>query len=139
VLSVVVPYAAAFAAATLVVMAQTIFDPGIPTFWDRTIGNQVGRESPFSIWGQADLEALHTALKIAIALLAVAVAFVPRRRDLVTVAALGAAAVIASQLAIEHWFYLYIPWFLPFVLVALLAREEPAATTSSGAPEPSPA
>jgi hypothetical protein len=139
VLSVVVPYLGVFVAVTLIVMAQTIFDPGIATFWDRTVGNQVGRESPFSIWGQTDLGPLHTALKIAIALLAVAVAFVPRRRDLVTVAALGAAVLIASQLAIEHWFYLYIPWFLPFVLVALLAREEPAATTSSGAPEPSPA
>ena len=141
VLSVVIPYLGAFAAVTLIVMAQTIFDPGIPTFWDRTIGNQAGRESPFSIWGQTDLEPLHTALKIAIALLAVAVAFVPRRRDLVTVSALGAAVLIASQLAIEHWFYLYIPWFLPFLLVALLTRGEPGATDPPGPPrrEPSPA
>ena len=53
--------------------------------------------------------------------LAVVVAFVPRRRDPVAVAALGAAALIALQLALEHWFYLYLVWFLPLALVALLA------------------
>jgi hypothetical protein len=30
--------------------------------------------------------------------------------------------VIALQLGVTHWFYLYIVWFLPFVLVALLGR-----------------
>ena len=53
--------------------------------------------------------------------LAVVVAFVPRRRDPVSVAALGAAALIALQLALEHWFYLYLVWFLPLALVALLS------------------
>ena len=60
--------------------------------------------------------ALFTALGFA-----VVVAFVPRRRDPVAVAALGAAALIALQLALEHWFYLYVVWFLPLVFVALLA------------------
>jgi hypothetical protein len=40
----------------------------------------------------------------------------------VTVAALGAAVLIALQLTVDHWFYLYLPWFLPFLFVALLAR-----------------
>jgi hypothetical protein len=53
--------------------------------------------------------------------LAIAVAFVPRRRDVVVVAALAAAVVIALQLAVTHWFYLYLVWFFPLVLVALLA------------------
>ncbi|MGZ5359780.1 MAG: PepSY domain-containing protein [Solirubrobacterales bacterium] len=140
-LPVVVPYAAAFVAVTALVMAQTILDPGFPTFWDRTIGNQAGRTSPFSVWGQADLEWLHTAVKAGAALLALAVAIVPRRRDAVTVAALGTAVLIAFQLTLEHWFYLYIPWFLPFLLVALLTRGEAGATDRRGSPrrEPSPA
>ena len=54
--------------------------------------------------------------------LAVLVAFRPRRRDHVTVAALGAAVMIGMQLTVDHWFYLYIPWFLPFLLIALLGR-----------------
>ena len=40
------------AVVTLVVMAETLLDPGLSTFWDRTIGNQAGRDSPFSVWGQ---------------------------------------------------------------------------------------
>jgi hypothetical protein len=130
---VVGPYAAAFALTVAGVMAATLLDPGLETFWDRTIGNQAGRDSPFSVWGQEPgLETLHTALKVAVAGLALLVAFVPRRRDVATVAALGAAVVIATQLLVEHWFYLYIPWFLPFLLVALLARRDRT-------PGPSPA
>jgi uncharacterized BrkB/YihY/UPF0761 family membrane protein len=117
------PFAIAFAITTFLVMAQTLLDSGLSTFWDRTIGNQAGRDSPFSIWGQTpSLEWLHTAVKAAAVGLAVLVAFLPRRRDPVTVAALGAAVLIALQLTVDHWFYLYIPWFLPFLFVALLAR-----------------
>ena len=52
--------------------------------------------------------------------LAIAAAFVPRRRTIVEVGALGAAILIAFQLGLTHWFYLYIPWFFPFVIVALI-------------------
>ena len=45
----------------------------------------------------------------------------PRRPDLRQTAALGAAVLIAIQLAATHWFYLYVVWFVPFVLVALFA------------------
>ena len=62
---------------------------------------------------------------------ALAVAFVPRERGPRQMAALGAAVLIALQLAATHWFYLYVVWFLPFVLVACLGayrmREEPPA------------
>jgi hypothetical protein len=60
-------------------------------------------------------------VKAAVVGLALLVAFRPRRRDHVTVAALGAAVMIAMQLTVDHWFYLYIPWFLPFLLIAMLA------------------
>jgi hypothetical protein len=33
-----------------------------------------------------------------------------------------AAILIGAELAIEHWFYLYIPWFFPLVMIALLGR-----------------
>jgi hypothetical protein len=112
-----------FAVTLAVTSLQFLLDPGLSTVWDRTLGNQLGRQSPFSIWGQEpSLEWLQTALKLAVAALAIVVAFRPRRRDLATVAALGAAVLLATQLIAEHWFYLYIPWFLPFLMVALLAR-----------------
>jgi hypothetical protein len=117
-------FAAAFALTTVGVLVQTMIDPGLGEFWERTIGNQAGRNSPFSVWGQEpSLEWLHTAVKAAVAALALLVAFVPRSRGPATVAALGAAVLLGLQLTLEHWFYLYIPWFLPFLLVAWLVRE----------------
>ena len=115
-----------FAAATAAVLAAAFLpflpDGGVREVYDRTIGYQLSRESPFSVWGQeAGLAPLHDALKVAAALLALAVAFVPRQRSLPQVAALAAAVVIAVQLVVTHWFYLYVVWFLPLVLVALLA------------------
>ena len=99
-------------------------DPGLPTLWERTIGYQAGRESPFSIWGQVpSLAPLRTGALIATALLALVVAFLPRHKSLRQVAALGAALLIALQLTAEHWFYLYIVWFYPLLLVALCAYE----------------
>jgi hypothetical protein len=117
---------ALFAAGVLAALAATFLpflpDGGPRELYDRTIGYQLGRDSPFSVWGQREgLAPLHDALKVAAALLALAVAFVPRRRSLPQVAALAAAVVIALQLVVTHWFYLYVVWFLPLVLVALLA------------------
>ena len=67
--------------------------------------------------------------------LALAVAFVPRHKSPVVLAALGAAVLIALQLTLTHWFYLYIVWWLPFVLVALFApngRTESVSARSTG-------
>jgi Glycosyltransferase family 87 len=98
-------------------------DGGVKTFYDQTIGFQLARESPFSVWGQnPGLEPLLMVAKVAVLGLAAAVAFVPRRRDALQVAALGAAVVIATQLITIHWFYPYIVWFAPFLLMALFGE-----------------
>jgi len=97
-------------------------------FFDRTLGFQGERGSPFSVWGLYDLpSALQRAAQVLAAGLALAVALVPRRRDEVTLAALAAAVLIALQLAVTHWFYLYLVWFLPALLAAVLARAWPVA------------
>ncbi len=119
---VIIPFTIAFAVTIAVVCFQALEDPGLSTFWHRTIAEQGGRDSPFSVWGQDhSLGWLQAMVKAAVVGLALLVAFRPRRRDHVTVAALGAAVMIGMQLTVDHWFYLYIPWFLPFLLVALLA------------------
>ena len=113
-------------------VAPFVPDGGLRELYDRTIGYQASRPSPFSIWGQVDsLDWLQTVVKVAAAGLALLVAFVPRRIDLRQPAALGAGVLIAIELAATHWFYLYIVWFVPFVLVALFAAhprtlEDPA-------------
>jgi hypothetical protein len=55
-------------------------------------------------------------------ILGVGVALVPRRRDVVGLAALAAAVVIALQLGVTYWFYLYIVWFFPLIMLAVLGR-----------------
>jgi hypothetical protein len=97
-------------------------------FWDATLGYQADRGSPFAIYGLwGGLGWLRVLVEIATVGLAVAVAFLPRRRDLVGTAALSAAVLIAVQLSLSYWFFLYLAWIAPLVFIALLAREgEPA-------------
>ena len=127
-----VRFAIAFAVATLVSFVILLLEPdlwdAIRTFWDRTIGFQAGRDSPFSLWGWGqyhaqgipDLGFLQPVLAVLAVVLAVAAAFVPREKGPIELAALTAAILIAFQLSLTHWFYLYLPWFLPFVLLWLL-------------------
>jgi Glycosyltransferase family 87 len=120
-------FTVAFAATIALVLTPTILDPGLPTFYERTLENQLDRESPFSIWGQeSGLDWLQTIVRIAALVLAMLVAFVPRRRSLPQLAALASAVLIASQLGIDHWFYLYLPWFVGLSLVGLLDEPDRA-------------
>ncbi|MCZ4495607.1 MAG: hypothetical protein JWM25_190, partial [Thermoleophilia bacterium] len=53
-------------------------------------------------------------------------------QGLVALAIVVAALLIAVQLVVTHWFYLYIPWFLGFTLLVLVAaRERPAPVPAS--------
>ena len=111
-----------------VLLAPVLLAGDVRLFYDRTLGFQGERGSPFSVWGLYDLPAaVQTAVQVAGAALAVVLAFLPRRRDVVVLAALGAAVLIALQLGVTHWFYLYIVWFLPLVLIALLGSHEAPA------------
>ena len=42
----------------------------------------------------------------------------------VQLAALTAAVLVAFELSLSHWFYLYLPWFAPFVALWLLLPED---------------
>jgi hypothetical protein len=114
-------FTAALGAVVAVTFLPFVPDGGLRELYDRTLGYQASRRSPFSAWGQLDAgETYRSAMTALALLLAVAVAFVPRRKTPLQVAALGAAVLIAIQLAASHWFYLYVVWFLPLALVALL-------------------
>ncbi len=96
-------------------------------FWHDTIAYQSGRDTPFSIWGLwGGLKLEHGLAEGAAVALALAVAFVPRRRGIVEVAALAAAVLIALQLTANYWLYSYLVWFFPLVMVALLAAHPSA-------------
>jgi Glycosyltransferase family 87 len=130
-------FAAALGLTVAVTLLPFVPDSGLREIYDRTIGYQAGRPSPFSVWGQADLGWLHTTVKVAAVALALLVAFIPRRPDARQAAALGAAALIVVQLAATHWFYLYVVWFVPFVFVAVLGayREQPVSPEAPVEPE----
>jgi Glycosyltransferase family 87 len=113
----------AFAGAAILLAAHPLADPGLASFWERTVESQAERSSPFSVWGQTDLGPLSLLVKLAVVGLGVALAFVPRRRTLAQLCALSAAILIAVQLTAEHWFYLYIVWFAGPLLAALAAGQ----------------
>ena len=125
-------FAGAFAAATVLAFAILLLEPSlwdaIRTFWERSIGFQSGRDSPFSIWGWGQYHArgipdlgLVQPVVVAFAVgLAGVLAVVPRRKTPLQLAALTAVLLVAFQLTLTHWFYLYLPWVVPFVFLWLL-------------------
>ena len=126
-------FLAAFAAVAALTLVLTVDDLG--TFWDRTIGFQAGRDAPFSIWGLYDLDTLQTIAKVLAVAIAAGVALVPRRpAERVRLAALCAAVLLAGQLVVTYWFYLYVVWFFPLVMLALLGRDRVVTP-----PRPTPA
>ena len=128
-------FALGYLAGTVLAFSVLLLEPSVleaaRTFWDRTLGWQLGRESPFSIWdwgqyharGIPDLHLPHQLVKALVLAGALVVAFVPRRKSPLQLAALTAALIAAFQLVLTHWFYLYLPWFFPFAIFALLARD----------------
>ncbi len=115
-------FALAFLITAAVVTIPLLPDGGFRELYDRTLGYQASRGSPFSLWGQApSLHFLQTLSKVFALGLAVLFFFVPSRRSTLQVAALGAVLLIAVQVTANHWFYPYVTWFAPLVLVALFA------------------
>ncbi|MEX1357978.1 MAG: hypothetical protein WD981_05090 [Gaiellaceae bacterium] len=123
-----------FLAASLVAFSILLLEPNpleaARTFGERSLVWQIGRESPFSIWGWGqyhaagipDLHLAQLALQILLVVGALAVAFVPRRKSPLQLAALTGVLIAGFELVQTHWFYLYLPWFFPFAAIAFLAR-----------------
>jgi hypothetical protein len=127
-------FAGGFALATLASFSVLLLEPNmlhaVRVFWDRTISPQVNRDSPFSLWdwrqyhaGLPDLAWLQKVLQALLLVGAAVVAFLPRRKSPLQLAALTAALLIGFEIVLTHWFYLYLPWFFAFVAYAVLAAE----------------
>jgi len=144
-------YVLAFALTAAIVCIPAITHDSLRTIFQRTLEYQASRGSPFSVWGlygnPPTLHGVQTAVQMAAVALALALAVIPRRPDVVGLAAACAAIVIATQLGVEHWFYLYIPWFFGPAMIALLGARAgspptdaddatPGWTEQPGAPAP---
>ncbi len=127
-------YAAAFAGVFALVSIPAFSHDSLHTIYERTIAYQSDRGSPFSVWGLYGLHGPELAVEGGAVALALALALVPRRADTVGLAAACTAVLVAEQLGIEHWFYLYIPWFFGLAMVALLGRlSDPPSPSAPGA------
>lgn len=123
-------FALAFVLVAGVASIPALSHDSLKTIYERTIEYQANRGSPFSVWGlYGGLSGPQEAVQIAAVLLALLLAVLPRRADVVGLAAACAAVMIAVQLGIDHWFYLYIPWFFGPLIVALLGNLEPSVST----------
>ncbi|MGI8573379.1 MAG: hypothetical protein ACR2L9_12255 [Solirubrobacteraceae bacterium] len=112
----------AFGITAVVVMLPVIVGGNFGAFWRDSVAYQADRVTPFSIWGLwGGLRLEHGLVSGAAVGLALVAAFVPQRRTVVQVAALGAAILIALQLSANYWLYSYVVWFFPMVIVALFA------------------
>jgi len=124
-------YVLAFGLTVLAVFTPVLLQDNLSAFWHDSIAYQATRAAPFSIWGlYGGLSPEQHFVQGAGVGLALLVAFVPRRRDIVTLAALAAAVIIALQLGVTYWFYLYIVWFFPLVIVGLFGSVESAGADS---------
>ena len=132
-------FGAVFVAVWAVVLVPLLPGGGFSEFYDRTFGYQASRGSPFSVWGlEPSLETVQTLARIFPVLLGAALYFVPRRRGPLQVAALGAAVLIATQVGSEHWFYFFIVWWAPYVLISLFGAQEEIARPTAGKPSTQP-
>jgi hypothetical protein len=135
-----------FASVCALLLVYPAIDPGLAKTWERTIQSQLDRSSPFSIWGQVGwLQPLQKALMVGTVAFASALALIPRKRTLVQISALAAAVIIATQLTLEHWFYLYIAWFFGMLLAAIApdtaddaSEGEPAEVARANGSSPKP-
>ncbi|MEA2493806.1 MAG: hypothetical protein QOJ29_1717 [Thermoleophilaceae bacterium] len=93
---------------------------GLRELWDTTIGFQLGRESPLSIWvREPSIDWLRHCFSALAVLLAVASGLVPRRRSTGQIAAWCAALLALVQISANYWLYFYVIWFAPFLLLAI--------------------
>jgi hypothetical protein len=135
-------FAATFAVTTALVFFVLFLEPSplhaARVFYDRSFAFQIDRQSPFSLWdwgqyhakGIPDLHLVQRVLEVLLVGGALALGWFPRHRSPLRLAALTAALLVGFELVLTHWFYLYLPWFFPFVALVLIAplpgADEPA-------------
>jgi hypothetical protein len=126
-------FIAGFVAASLAAFSVVLLEPSplheLRVFWDRTIRWQVGRAAPWSLWdwgqyhahGLPNLRIVQHVLQGLLVVGAVVVAFVPRHKSPLQLAAFTAALLAGFELCLTYWLYTYIPWFFGFAAIAMFA------------------
>ncbi len=118
-------YVLTLVAALASMLAWPLITSGPAQFLDSTLGYQLiqrGGGVPFSIWTFMPHVAVvaRPVLAAALVLLALSPVLRPPVQDARQHAALAAALLIGVQLLLGYWFYNYLIWFYPLLLVALI-------------------
>ncbi len=129
-------YALTLAASLAAMLAWPLITSGPAQFLDSTFGYQLiqrGGGIQFSIWTYMPHAAIvaRPILAAALALLALAPMVRTGVQDAREQAALAAALLIGGQLLLGYWFYSYLTWFYPLVVVAIVGV--PSTVRPSGA------
>jgi hypothetical protein len=115
-------FSAAFVAVTLALYLPLLPPGGASELWDRTLAFQGERQGWNTLSARfSGIEWLHSLAYVAVGALAVLLAFRPRRRSAVQVAALGGGVMAALELSMKYWFSSYIVWLVPLAFAALFA------------------
>jgi hypothetical protein len=131
-------YALALAAALGAMLAWPLITSGPAAFLDSTFGYQLlqrGGGVQFSIWTSLPDVAIvaRPILAAALVLLALSPMLRPPVREAREDAALAAALLIGAQLLLGYWFYSYLTWCYPLLVVAIMAaRPGQGAVGGSG-------
>jgi hypothetical protein len=120
----------ATAAAALAVLIPLLPDGGPREVWDTTIGYQSGRASPFGPWSYLGGSPAQGAAMALVALFVLGLALA-RPRSGARLFALAAAALVATELPLGYWFFFYLVWPLPLIVMAWLADDARSAVSSS--------
>jgi len=124
-------YALTLAASLAAMLAWPLITSGPAQFLDSTLGYQLiqrGGGVQFSIWTYIPPVAIvaRPILAAALVLLALSPMLRPGVQDAREYAALAAALLIGAQLLLGYWFYSYLTWCYPLLIIAIIqARSEP--------------
>jgi hypothetical protein len=124
-------FTAGFALTSIVVFVPAVDHGSLGAFLSRSVGYQAKRSPGFSIWALYEdsfhqppwvvslSKTLHGLLLAVTVGLALTLPRLPRRRDLIGLAAASAAVLIALQICDGYYSFSYLLWFVPLALVAL--------------------
>ena len=106
-------------------LAWPLITSGPAQFFDSTLGYQLlqrGGGVQFSIWTSMPHVAIAARPVLAAALVLVALSpmWRPPARDARQDAALAAALLIGAQLLLGYWFYNYLTWCYPLLIIAII-------------------
>jgi len=118
-------YVLTLVASLAAMLAWPLITSGPAQFLDSTLGYQLiqrGGGVQFSIWTDMPHVAIvaRPILAAALVLLALSPVVRPPVRDTREQAALSAALLIGAQLLLGYWFYSYLTWFYPLLVIVIV-------------------